>query len=315
MDRAEANRINRLPEPYLYDAIVSRLGGDTGFAQSYKFDIRPVTDDRPFFNNFLRWRTVPEILSLLRSGGMPLLESGYVLMLAALLQAVVLGLLLIVLPLTVGRTRRDIDRDRATAIRTLGYFTAIGFGFMFIELAAIHRFLIFLEQPVYATAVVLTAFLACAGLGSFAGTHIVCWTGERRTSAFAALAVVAIGLAWIWLLDGLLAAAMPWPFGIKVVVSLGLIAPLAFAMGQLFPAAIASLSREAPALVPWAWAVNGCASVVGAVLATVLTVSIGFDGCLLVALALYAVTLASFPDQVADHRVGGPRGHPVPGTE
>jgi predicted MFS family arabinose efflux permease len=89
--------------------------------------------------------------------------------------------------------------------------------------------------------------------------------------------------------------AAPLPLGAKIVLALLLIAPLAFSMGQLFPAAVRSLSSIRPSLVAWAWAVNGCASVIGAVLASVLSVSIGFSGCLSIALMLYAITLLSFP--------------------
>jgi hypothetical protein len=88
----------------------------------------------------------------------------------------------------------------------------------------------------------------------------------------------------------------------KVFLVVVFVAPLAFAMGQLFPSAMAALSIRDPDLVPWAWAVNGCASVVGAVLATVLAVAIGFDGCMLAALALYLLTLTSFPLQKNEGR-------------
>jgi hypothetical protein len=107
--------------------------------------------------------------------------------------------------------------------------------------------------------------------------------------------VIGLCLAWAAWLDSLLSLSAATPLGVKIVISLLLIAPLAFAMGQLFPCALAALAREQPALVPWAWAVNGCASVIGAVLAMVLALGFGFDGCLLAATTMYAVTLVSFP--------------------
>lgn len=296
MPREEANRINRLARPYLYEAIAAAVSGrGRRFADDYKFDLAPTTDRRPFFHNFLRWRTLPEVLPLLRSGGMPLLEAGYVLLLAALVQAILLGLLLIVLPLAAGAPRRGLGQRPARSRRTVVYFLAIGLGFMFIELAAIHQFLLYLEEPIYASAIVLTAFLAFAAAGSYLSGRLAAAWGERSNSRWAAAAVIGLGLAWAAWLDSFLSLSAAAPLAVKILISLLLIAPLAFAMGQLFPGALAVLAREQPALVPWAWAVNGCASVIGAVLAMVLALAIGFDGCLLAATAMYAVTLASFP--------------------
>ena len=56
-----------------------------------------------------------------------------------------------------------------------------------------------------------------------------------------------------------------------------------------------SISQRAPSLVPWAWGVNGCASVVGAALATLLAMHLGFTAVVLAALALYALAVWLFP--------------------
>jgi len=42
--------------------------------------------------------------------------------------------------------------------------------------------------------------------------------------------------------------------------------------------------------MPWAWGINGCASVVGAVMASLLAMHIGFTALLALALGLYTVT-------------------------
>jgi hypothetical protein len=62
-------------------------------------------------------------------------------------------------------------------------------------------------------------------------------------------------------------------------------------------------------LVPWAWGINGCASVVSAALATLLAVDFGFAAVLALALGLYAVVLAVFPGaRVASAGPDGPAG-------
>jgi hypothetical protein len=75
------------------------------FVDRYKFDIAPVGDDRPYFFHFFKWRTLPELVTLRARGGLPPLDWGYPILVMALLQAVVASLLLILLPLALGRTR------------------------------------------------------------------------------------------------------------------------------------------------------------------------------------------------------------------
>ena len=56
--------------------------------------------------------------------------------------------------------------------------------------------------------------------------------------------------------------------------------------------------------VAWGWAVNGFASVVGAVLSTILAMSFGFRTVLLVAMVVYLIALLALRGLLA------PRGHP-----
>jgi fucose permease len=51
--------------------------------------------------------------------------------------------------------------------------------------------------------------------------------------------------------------------------------------------------------VPWAWGINGCASVVGAVLASILAMHLGFTVVVCLALALYAAGAIVFAPELA----------------
>jgi hypothetical protein len=74
---------------------------------------------------------------------------------------------------------------------------------------------------------------------------------------------------------------------VRVTFSLALIAPLAFFMGMPFPLGLARVARADPDLVPWAWGLNGCASVVSAAAATLLTMHLGFSATVVIAVGLY----------------------------
>ena len=86
---------------------------------------------------------------------------------------------------------------------------------------------------------------------------------------------------------------MPLPDTLKIAVSLVLIAPLAFFMGLPFPLALVRVDAARPGLVPWAWGINGCASVLSAILAILLAMSLGFSAILLIAIGLYLIAAAT----------------------
>jgi len=142
---------------------ISALLGSRGhaFIEDYKFDITPPTDDRPYFFNFFKWRTLPEVLSLRERGGAGLLEWGYLVLLATLVQALVAGSVLILLPLFASRRAWPGGAGGALG----GYFFLLGLAFLFVEMAFIQKFILFLSHPLYSVAAVLAGFLVFAGLG------------------------------------------------------------------------------------------------------------------------------------------------------
>ncbi len=298
IDAAETNRYNVLPQPYFHDGAVALLGPERqAFFDRYKFDIVPATDDKPYFFHFFKWRTLPELLALKEQGGLPLLEWGYPVLVATLVQAVVASLVLILLPLWI-RARGAGQRDQAgwSRLRIAAYFTAIGFAFMFIEIAFIQKFLLFLSHPLYAVAVVLCAFLVFAGLGSrYSGRAAavsgapLAWLVARPIAGIAVLASL-----YLIVLAALFRELMPLPDGFKIMISIGLIAPLAFAMGMPFPLGLARVAGRTRPLVPWAWGINACASVVAAIVATLLAIHVGFGTVVLVALLLYALAAIAY---------------------
>ena len=165
---------------------------------------------------------------------------------------------------------------------------------MFIEIAFIQKFTLFLAHPLYAVAVVLCAFLVFAGLGSRASAYFRADTRSpwSQPAVLASPRSAPSPSSTSPLLPPLFEWLLPLPAGARIAISIALIAPLALAMGVPFPTALARLAGGAPTLVPWAWAVNACASVVAAVLATVLAIHFGFAGVVALAVVLYAVAAA-----------------------
>jgi hypothetical protein len=74
-----------------------------------------------------------------------------------------------------------------------------------------------------------------------------------------------------------------------MIVALTLMAPFA-AMGMPFPLVLHHLGQTREELLSWAWAVNGCASVVAGQLATLLALEAGLPAVMLASSACYLVT-------------------------
>ncbi len=300
MPAAQANRHNQLPQPYFYQAAQALLGDEArAFLADYKFNLTPATDDRPYFYNFFKWDTVGEILDLRGQGGMPLLEWGYLVLVVTLFQALLLSLLLILLPLLLrGRwpTRRQscAAKQAIGHWRAFGYFLALGLAFLFLEIAFIQKFILFLHHPLYAIAVVLAAFLVFAGLGSRYSQRYADSGKQGKGIRLAVSGLIVLGLVYLMLLGPLFSLLLALPTLAKVAITITLIAPLAFCMGMPFPLGLSLLDSKAPRLLPWAWGVNGCASVLSAVLATLLAIHFGFSTVVLLALALYGAAAFAF---------------------
>ena len=309
---SEANRYNQLPEPVYFTAAQAiTFGNREQFYKDYPFQIRPATDDCPYFSQFLRLGTMVQIIHTIGRNAIPFIEWGYLLLFAILIQAIVAGSVLILLPLLFLRkqpvsptTGEDCGASSHHALnlstgsqgaakrRICGYFLSLGIGFMLIEIGFIQKFLLLLAYPTYAVAVVLCAFLVFAGLGSYC-----CPFASRITRKFGLhvgipaviITLSLIAFAYLLLLSPIFAHFIASPDPLKIVVSVVLIAPLAFFMGMPFPLGIERLREHQGHLIAWSWGINGFASVVGAILAICLAIALGFNAVILIAIAVYLV--------------------------
>ena len=76
-------------------------------------------------------------------------------------------------------------------------------------------------------------------------------------------------------------ASLNWPQWLRFASLAVSLVPMGVLMGFPFPLGLEWLEKAKSSLTPWAWAVNGCASVVAAVLAAMIGLSAGFTAVLL----------------------------------
>jgi hypothetical protein len=279
----EVNRYSQYERPAHYEAFQALLHGDrAAFYREATFDVRPPTDDRPFFFHFFRWRQTPEVLRNLGRTWQPFGGSGYFVLVAVLILAVLAAGVAILLPVAAGGR---VARQGRGAVSL--YFGALGLGYLLLEVPLIQRFILFLDQPIYAFVVVLFSLLLFSGLGSMASARLP-WPGSLWVLAAGALAAPpALGAAF--------GATLGWPLAARALAGCLMLAPLGFLMGVPFPRGIAALEGQAPGTIPWAWAINGSVSVVASVLASMIAVSWGFRWVLWAGAACYALAGAVGP--------------------
>ena len=263
------------------------------FYRGYAYDITPPHDNSPFFFHTVRLSQLWN--SLFLSWESKKTNVGLLVLFVVFLAALVLVLLFILFPLfwfrkeLVGRGQGGVE---------LGYFLCLGLGFILIEMTLVQKFILFLGRPVYALSIVLFSTLLFSGLGSFFSAR---FSAERlRQKIFAVCLLIAgLTLAYVPLLSVFLYGLVGLTTPLKAMMAVAFLAPLGFVMGMPMPLGISWLRQTSAALIPWAWGINGAASVLGSILTMVIAVNLGFNQALILAVGLYiTATLFLFHDRV-----------------
>jgi hypothetical protein len=197
----------------------------------------------------------------------------------------------------------------ATLTPPVLYFSAIGMGFMLIEISQMQRLMVFLGHPVYGLSVVLFTILLFGGIGS-----ATVGADEPRPGAVIARVVVllttlvAAGLLTPVLTDWARAEATE----MRIVLSVLLLAPPAFCMGMMFPLGL-SIWRRHAGLLPFFWSANGITSMFASVLGMALSIEFGIARTYALGACFYVVCALMI---VASRQASrAPAARPVEGLE
>jgi spermidine synthase len=258
---------------YFYE--YARAADRDAWRDAYRFNVNPPTDDSPFFFEHRKMRNIYKFQSFLL--GLSKGLDGQ-----TILAILLLEMLLVALGL--GIVSAKVEGGKRNPLGWL-YFTAIGLGFMTMEVTFSQRLVLFLGHPAYALSVVMFAILLFSGIGSLLAPKFA-----KRLNVSWLLAAVAFMLL-LWALGGgwLIAQMMAWPKALRMVIAVLLLAPPAFCMGMAFPEAIRRLRLAGETQYGLYWAFNGIASVTASVLAVILAMSVGFTVVLIVALICYVL--------------------------
>jgi hypothetical protein len=273
-----------LPQDTLVDRFV-RSPDKQRIIADFSQNIGPTVDDLPYFFNFTRWDHPLEALK--RVHEVPAVSQGNPFFIfAQLALSLVLSGLLILWPLT--RQRRTHPPE---AKGILLYFSALGAGFILIEIAVIQKLTLFLGHPMYSLTVTLFALLVFTGLGSLL-------LAPRFSTRGPALWLIPLAIAicvTLFNLAGpkLFAAWIGSPVPLRMSIAALSLAPLGLVLGIPFALGLRVAHERDPWLTAWAWGINGCLSVLGSIASVVLSMNFGFSVVMWIAVVIYGIGFAA----------------------
>lgn len=250
----------------------------------YGFHIRPATDDKPYFSQFLRWKSLSRLSDIFGAQAVPFLELGWLISAVSFLLISALAILLILLPLF------KIGMHGGYKAWTLLYFSGLGAGYMLLEIVLIQKFILFFGNPVYAASFIICVMMLASGAGSYYSSRVI--PGQKELLKILVM-ISLILLFYTFFLSPILNQVAGNSGLLKLFISVPVVALPAVLMGMPFPLGLRLLAEREEKNVPWAWGINGCVSVISASLAALLAVELGFSAVILLSATFYGVSLGA----------------------
>lgn len=285
----EVNIYNKFDTPLYYNISLQLLSPSKrkNFYKKYLFQVKPVSDNRPFFSNFFKINKIKTTYKALGQKWLPFLN-GEFLVPFLLIQSIVIAFILIFLPFFI--FQKSKIGSRKTLLKILFYFSLIGMSFMFVEITLIQKFILFLGHPLYSVSIILFSLLFSSGLGSFFSKKILGKNIKKNLTLcliFCAciISVILISLKFLYEIF------IGFNINIRILLTFLLVFPLGFLMGFPFPTGIRLIQHEQKKLIPWAWATNAFSSVVCSITALIIAFWGGYNLVLILAAGGYLLAI------------------------
>lgn len=249
---------------------------------AFHVDIKPSSDNIPFFFNIRKILSVPAVLLGKTQ------DDGIFLLYWLLIISIVLSFFLIVLPIFFNRG--DLFKHGANdRYLYLGFFSLLGISFMLVEIAFLQRFMLFLGHPTYSVLVVLFSILTFSGVGSLCTSRFSKASLEKNIRIIL-MVIAGIVLIYNFSLHSLFNAFLGYNIKVRIAISIFLLGGLSFFMGMPFPVGIRLVGEKNKDLIPFCWSLNGVFSVLAAIFAVILSMNIGFIDTICFAVVLYLIS-------------------------
>ncbi|MCP4676381.1 MAG: hypothetical protein GY854_12890 [Deltaproteobacteria bacterium] len=260
---------------------------------SFDAILEPATDDKPFFNRRARFSDIKltDVMGMFSRGakGRAALEDRPVAetaLLILLIETVVIAFLLIAGPLLVFRRQALEGKDR---LKTLVAFFFLGLAYITVEVGFIQRLTLYIGRPTVVFATVLGTLLVSSGIGSAIARRFTTPSAPRRASLVAGGVALLAALALSPVIDATLAL----PEMLRVTTAILFLIPPGLVMGMPFPLLIRQLEISYHERIPWAFGINGLASVMGTITAVLIAMTQGQTSVLLVGVLCYFIAASA----------------------
>jgi hypothetical protein len=289
----ESNRYIRMPSNEYFNGFYNLLNAERRafFLNNYLFDINPVYDDNPFFHYYLKLKNIKAIYKVMGQKWLYFLEEGYLLPIIFIIISV-LSIVLILFPVfSYSFHKKPIMRDSGKRFERLEpsimlpallYFAMLGLGFMFVEVAFIQKSILLFENPSYSVAVVLTSLLISSGMGSMLSSKF-----SKLGTPYSLLILAFLILIYNLIHPYLLNTMSAFSLDLRILLMSVILMPLGLFMGIPFPTGLRLLGQKNEALIPWAWAINACVSVLAPILTIMLAILTGFKIVIFIGMLTY----------------------------
>jgi len=275
----------RTADPFLANVVASRSRAELDRAvQDDRYDYTPPTDQRPYFFNVLKpgemFRT-----NLVDDKGA--LVDGNLLATRTLMVLWCVSVILVGAAILWPLWRAGLPKlERRTFLHALLYFALIGTGFMLVQIPLIQRFSVYLGHPTYAVAVILFSMILATGAGSFASDRIPV-EGAGRWTVIGPVGIAVILLLAVFSIQPLIDSTLRYSLAARCAVVIGMVGIAAFPLGFCFPLGLRLVRRLSEDATPWMWGINGAFGVLSSVSAIWISMWIGIDTSLRIAVLSY----------------------------
>lgn len=234
-----------------------------------KYDISPVYDDSPYFYKVNRG-----------------IQRDY---LRLCLGIALFGFFAIAAPL-IKIKKSSSQKDLPPVIFPLEIFISIGIGFMILEVTLFQKLILYLGSPTISLSILLASLLIGMGSGSYFGKKLFSSENPVKRLSRISLAIVLFGAVTFLLYPYLLNKLLIYSQVFRSIVCFLFILPFGFLLGIPFPSAIEILKIEnLDKYIPWMYGVNGIMTVLGSVLAVILSMLSGFTTAFYFGLSFYLI--------------------------
>ncbi|GAB3522058.1 hypothetical protein GCM10027342_18940 [Photobacterium alginatilyticum] len=218
-----------------------------------------------------------------------MLLSGEVVIAVVFIEALAVSVLLLLLPKLFAK-----GKQRKVPLSQKLYFFSIGAGFMFVEIYFIKAYIQIFSSPVLSFTFVLAGILLSSGIGGW-------WSQKmgRNAVTYSLSGLFLMLLSILYLMDLIIEHLLGLPVLLRYLIALLILFPPGFIMGVPFTLGMRCL-LETPLQRAYAWAMNGCASVLTSIVAAGLALQFGILSIMLCATVFYLLAVFCSRTSVTD---------------